>query len=304
MRVRTRLLAGWLVASLCAGAARGADTTYAAVKTILDVPAAAHGTWGILDRDGANRQVERYLSSLAGGEVGTGTASSPQFAIAVDRITFTVCGHDGQGGGRGRNLVRLVDAATGQILRETPAPGSDAMQERAWDVGDLKGRRVRFEVHDGLAEGAFAWLGVGAIDAGNALQVDFSRGMPQGWTFPPPPRRETAELLTGGIPFLRTRLYTVVPPGGGLEAPCGVTAVRLYVLGCTVPGGVPLEVYGDIKIEYRDGSADHVPLMYGFTVEGADKLMSVSAALHLHPSADPFQYYLAITPRPDRKSVV
>jgi hypothetical protein len=39
------------------------------------------------------------------------------------------------------------------------------------------------------------------------------------------------------------------------------------------------------------------PLIYGFTLDGQAKLLSPSPAIHLHPSGDPFQHYLAIAPR-------
>ena len=63
------------------------------------------GTWAILDRDGANRKVEPYLSSLGGGESGAGIIVSPVFSMKCDRIDFTICGHDGQQGGRNQNFI-------------------------------------------------------------------------------------------------------------------------------------------------------------------------------------------------------
>jgi len=144
-------------------------------------PPPSAGTWAILQRDGANREVAPYLSSLGGGELGTGTIRSPEFPVSTASIAFTVCGHDGQEGGQGENLVALVDARTGAVLRSTPAPGADPMQERSWDVADLMGRSVRIEVRDGIAAGGFAWIGIGRIDAGERGSVDFAKGLPDGW---------------------------------------------------------------------------------------------------------------------------
>jgi len=260
--------------------------------------ATALGTWGILDRDGANRKVDPYLSSLAGGEVGTGTISSPPFTLSTDAIKFTICGHDGQGGGRGKNLLALVNSKTGEVLRKTMAPGSDPLQARSWDVKGLRGSKVRIEVRDGIAEGAFAWLGVGEIDAGPELRIDFRRGLPGGWKVAEKPEEKERgfEILRGGVPFRALR-QTLVPAGGAAEIPCGIRARRLFVLGCTVYRGKPLDVCGHIEIQYRSGPPDRIPLMVGYTLEGEFKLLSRSRAMHLHPSGDPFQYYLVLAPR-------
>jgi hypothetical protein len=260
----------------------------------------AQGTWAVLDRDGANRRVEPYLSSLGGGEAGTGVIASPPFAVEVDKITFTLCGHDGNGGGREKNFIALVDATSGGTILKTPAPGSDPMRELSWDVAPLKGRKVRIEVHDGLAEGAFAWLGVGRIDAGPPLTVDFSQGVPEGWKVTVRPEEDRTEVVTDGVPFLRRpSVYTLVPAVGECEIPCGVEAQRLFFLGGTVPGGKPLEDYGSIEIVYRDGSADRVPLLFGYTLDDDLKLLSKSKAMYLHPSGDVFEPYLVVACRPE-----
>jgi hypothetical protein len=253
------------------------------------------GTWAVLDFDGARRQVEPYLSSLGFGEAGTGVVVSPEFAVSVEAITFTVCGHDGHGGGREKNFVALVDAATGRTLEKTFAPGSDPMQERSWDVSRLQGRKVRIEVHDGIAEGAYAWLGVGRIDASPALNVDFRKGLPDDWKVTTPGEEPRTELVRGGIPFLRRAgAYTMIPREGAIEIPCGFAAERLFLLGCTVAGGKPLETYGHVEIVYRDGPPERYPLMLGFTLDGDGKLPSPSKAIHLHRSGDRFQYYLVL----------
>ncbi len=275
---------------------RGTSPQYQALKYPLPpLP----GTWAILDFDGARRQVEPYLSSLGFGEAGTGVVVSPEFAVSVDAITFTICGHDGQGGGREKNLAALVDAATGRTLEKTLAPGSDPMQQRSWDVGRLQGHKVRIEVHDGIAEGAYAWLGVGKIDAGPALNVDFRKGLPDDWKVTTPREQPRTELVQGGIPFLRRAgAYTMIPHQGPIEIACGFAAERLFLLGCTVAGGKPLETYGHVEIVYRDGPPERYPLMLGFTLDDDNKLPSPSKAIHLHRSGDRFQYYLVLGCRP------
>ena len=284
-----------LLALLAIAQAPAVAQTYKGLKY---APTASGGTWAILDRDGANRQVPRYLSSLGGGEAGTGVIASPPFRISVDKIVLTICGHDGQHGGQNKNFVALVDTRTGQALHKTNAPGNDAVQERSWDVGKLRGREVRIEVHDGDSGGAFAWLGVGRIDAGEPLRVDFRNGMPQGWAAKVQPTHERPEVVRDGIPFLRhPSEYTLIPAAGTRELPCGFAAERLFFLGGTVASGRPLEVYGSIDVVYRDGSRDSVPLMVGYTLDVAGKLVSRSKAMYLHESADPFQHYLVIAPR-------
>lgn len=267
-------------------------------KALVCSPPASFGTWGILERDGANRSVAPYLSSLAGGELGTGVIVSPNFTVSVETITFTICGHDGQGGGQGKNLVALVDARNGKVLMKTLAPGSDAMQPRSWDVRELKGRKVRVEVHDGIAAGGFAWLGVGRIDAGPQLEIEFRGGLPEGWKVSTPSKKSTTELVAGGIPFRALR-ETLVPLRGTAEVTCDFAAKRLFLLGCTVYRGKPLEVHGYVEILYRGGRSERYPLMIGYTLEGEFKLPSKSKALHLHRSGDPFQYYLVLGPRPE-----
>lgn len=291
------LLGGFLPVVAMAANHHGESLKYQAVK---HAPPPASGTWAILNRDGARRAVPRYLSSLAAGESGTGVIVSPAFRISGDRITFTICGHDGQGGGQQKNYVALVDVRGGKTLHQTMAPGSDAMQETSWDVGRLKHREVRIEVHDGHAGNAYAWMGVGRIDAGPALRVDFSRGMPDGWLASSPRREPRSEVLRGGIPFLRHPAeYTMIPAAGVCELRCGFTAERLFFLGCVVAGVKPGELCGEIEIIYGRGPSQRIPLMCGYTLDNTGKMLSRSKAVYLHESSDPFQYYLVVAPQPE-----
>jgi len=266
----------------------------------LVCPAPSLGsTWAVLQRDGANRPVEAYLSSLGQGESGVGTITSPPFVIADDTITFTICGHDGQAGGRGENFIALVDARKGKTLLKTPPPGNDAPQEETWDVAKFQGMEVRVEVHDGNNGGAYAWLGIGSIKTGEALSVDFGEGIPEVWQRPERTADVEYEVLSGSIPFRRnTTVYSLIPSGGSVEIPCGFSAQRLYLLGCTVAGGAtPGETYGGVEIHYRTRSPDVFPLMVGFTLDGQHKQLSRSPAMFLQPTGDPFQHCLAISPR-------
>ncbi|HOW70979.1 MAG TPA: VCBS repeat-containing protein [Phycisphaerae bacterium] len=265
----------------------------------LKVPAPSLGsTWAVLDKNGANAKVTPYLSSLGQGEAGTGVMTSPPFIIGSGKITFTICGHDGQTGGRGANFVALVDARKGNVLMKTAPPQNDAMQEREWDVSGLKGTEVRIETRDGDAGGAFAWMGIGWINAGDTLRVDFKNGMPKGWAQTQKKEEMRYETVAGGVPFKRlAEAYTVVPGSGSVQIPCGFPATRLFFLGCTAHNFKPLESFAGIEIHYRTGSPDVFPLMCGFTLDGTYKTLSPSPAMYLHASADPYQHYLVIKTR-------
>lgn len=276
------------------------EATAVRYQALKHSPLPASGTWAILDRDGARRTVPRYLSSLAAGESGTGTIVSPAFRIDVERITFTICGHDGQGGGHQKNYVALIDVRGGKTLNQTMAPGADALEEKSWDVSRLQKREVRIEIHDGDAGNAYAWMGVGRIDAGPAMRVDFSRGLPDGWLASTPPSKPRTEVLSGGIPFLRyPSEYTMIPATGICELRCGFAAERLFFLGCVVGGARPAELYGEIEIVHRAGPSQKIPLMCGYTLDGSTKMLSKSKTMYLHESSDPFQYYLVVAPRPE-----
>jgi len=302
MTMRISFTASLIVALMSISAeaqmtAAGSDR-YRAIR--VAVPPAS-GTWAILDRDGARRKVEPYLSSLGAGESGTGVITSPPFRLSVDRITFTICGHDGHGGGGNKNYITLVDNNLGTTLAKTMAPGCDPMQEHSWDVNKFNGYRVHIEVRDGDAGGAFAWLGIGEIDAGPNFTLDFREGLPKDWKVTSKSRKKQTESVEGGIPFKRVpAVYTIVPSTGAAEFPCSFTAERLFFLGCTVHGGKPLDTYGLIEIVYASGRTERYPLMFGFTLDTQDKLISRSKALHLHASGDPFQHYLAIRPARER----
>lgn len=299
--IRNSMILPALLSVVFSSVAVAADGAKASSKyQALKCPVApAQGTWAVLDRDGANRPVERYLSSLGGGETGTGAITSPAFRIASDTISFTICGHDGPKGGQKKNYIALVDARKGTVLRQTMAPGSDPMQAKSWDVAPLRGREVRIEVRDGDSGTAFAWMGIGRIDAGEALKVDFRNGMPEGWNTTTQPVEPRMEMVEGGIPFFRSATtYTLVPAAGALEIPCGFAAERLFILGGTIPVGKPLETYGQIEIVYKSGSPDRIPLMYGYTLDLASKSLSRSKAMYLHESGDVFQHYLVVAPRP------
>lgn len=259
----------------------------------------SQATWGIQERDGANRPTRPYLSSLVGGESGTGKISSPPFRLEESEIVFTIRGHDGRGGGRNENYIALVDAKTGNVLHQSPPPGQDALVEVTWDVERWVGRPVRVEMIDGNRDTAFAWFGIERLDAGENMNVDFTKGLPGSWkTVRSEKDVATTDHLDGPVPFRKYgRLFTLIPESGGTRLPVGTKVRTLYFRGLTIPVTRPLADGGRIELVYADQSKDQVPLLYGFTLEGDTKLPGTYPELFVRPVGDGTEYLLAITPR-------
>ena len=258
--------------------------------------------FGICERDGANRPTAPYLSSLVGGEQQVGAIGSPPFKLSVDTIRFTIRGHDGQGGGRNQNYAALIDNKTGNALRKTPAPGNDALQEREWDVSDLKGRTVRFQVVDGNGDGAYAWLGVEKIEAGPELTIDFRQGMPKGWgtveVKEEQAARRSTDVTDGPVPFrVFDDAFTWVPEQGVARVSVGCDVERIYLLGCIVPTQRVLTKCGQINLVYADKSKETFPLIYGFNLENPYKVPTKCEAACLLPVGDGTRYLVAFRPK-------
>lgn len=299
-RVRTpfvALAAVTFALSVCGATASGESRYYAAQGAQV-----AAKTWGICERDGANRTTEPYLSSLVGGEQQTGAIGSPPFKLSVDTVRFTIRGHDGQGGGRNQNFAALIDNKTGSVLRKTPAPGNDALQERQWDVADLKGRTVRFQVVDSNGDRAFAWLGVEKIEAGPEMTIDFRKGMPKGWATVAAEQdstsRQTFDVTDGPVPFrVFQDAFTWIPEQGVGRVSVGCEVERVYLLGCTVPARRILATCGQVDLVYADKSKETIPLVYGFNLESPYKIATKSDAAYLLPVGDGTRYLVAIQPK-------
>ena len=295
-----RLVATAAVALIltCTATSASAESGYYAAECSL----VSAKTWGIAERDGANRPTERYLSSLVGGEAQTGSIGSPPFKLSVDSVRFTIRGHDGREGGRNRDFAALIDNKTGNVLRKTPAPGNDALQDREWDVADLKGRTVRFQLVDGNADGAFAWLGVEKIEAGPELSVDFRQGMPKGWgttaTEEDEVARRSTDVTDGPIPFrMFDDAFTWVPERDAGRIDVGCPVERIYLLGCTVPDSRVLVTYGHVDLVYADKSKETIPLLLGFNLESTYKTATECDAAQVLPIGDGTQYIVAIRPK-------
>jgi len=295
---RLAALAAAALVLTCTATRASDESRYYAAQCQLVSPV----SWGIAERDGANREVERYLTSLVGGEAGTGTIGSPPFKLSVDSVRFTIRGHDGPGGGRDQNFAALIDNKTGNVLRETPAPGNDALQNREWDVADLKGRMVRFQLVDGNDEGAFAWIGVGKIEAGPELTVDFRQGMPQGWATIANEKeiaaRRSTDVTDAPVPFRKFQdAFTWIPERGVGQVEIGCPVERIYLLGCTVPDSRVSLTYGHVDLVYADKSKQTIPLILGFNLESPYKTATKCDAAHVLSVGDGTQYVAAIRPK-------
>ena len=134
-----------------------------------NVPHPEHPTadpWEFQERAFADGTRGRVLSSFPRGEGLTGVLRSPAFEIRGP-VTFWLCGHDGYPDKpqQGRNLVRLRDAQTGEVLAEARPPRDDTARQVTWPLPSHLGRRAVMELVDGDTAGAFAWLAVGRLDA-------------------------------------------------------------------------------------------------------------------------------------------
>lgn len=65
---------------------------------------------------------------------------------------------------RGKNMVTLVDAESGEVLRKYLPPRNDLAQKVRWDLSEFKSRRGRIELTDNNNQGAYAWIAVGRFE--------------------------------------------------------------------------------------------------------------------------------------------
>ena len=103
-----------------------------------------------------------FFGSLPRGEQKTGVLQSDAFDLP-ETLSFFIAGHNDHPDRPAppNNIVRLRDALTNEVLRETLPPRNDLAQRVEWKLDDLQGRRGCIEIIDGDDRGAFAWLAVG-----------------------------------------------------------------------------------------------------------------------------------------------
>jgi putative heme-binding domain-containing protein len=103
-----------------------------------------------------------FFCSIVKGEQRTGIYRSAAFELPA-KLSFWCAGHDGFPTVKlqGKNLVRLRDAKTHEILASSPPPRNDTAQKIEWDLSKHAGKQGYLELVDGDTAGAFAWLAVG-----------------------------------------------------------------------------------------------------------------------------------------------
>ena len=305
---------------------RGREANPAQESPYRAIPLRSAGTWALLTATGGTYRGERYLSSLAMGEAGTGEICSPAFALTVPRVRIKARGWDGRNGERGKALFVLQDAATRELLRKSEPPLSDEPKWIEWDVADLKGRLVRVRLSDAASDTSFAWMGIDEVDAGPDYHVSFANARSlNGWTATTLPPDHCA---VGGVPFV-VSASSAATDGGVSRVPIGCKARHLFLLGMTnsldqgnycwsnpndYSGRFFIgETLGEIRVRYADGSIGRYPLTLGeslwwgmrFTqypepfVSNASARKALGAFLLLFPSgpAPDGRYLAVITPR-------
>lgn len=94
----------------------------------------------------------------------TGIMMSRVF-VAPPSLSFWINGHRGPpvNAAHDKNLVRLVDADSGETLFTAFPPRKDSCEKVGWDLAAHAGKKVRLEMVDGDDGNAYAWLGMARI---------------------------------------------------------------------------------------------------------------------------------------------
>jgi putative heme-binding domain-containing protein len=142
------------------------------------VQSAPQPVWTLAPRkcaDGAETDVLQSMKRGGADERLTGTLRSKAFPIP-EKLNLWICGHRGfpKETAHDKNFVRLVDAASNEVLASAFPPRSDVCQPVAWDLGKHAGREARLEIVDGDNGGAYAWLGIARIHPAVVSVKDFA----------------------------------------------------------------------------------------------------------------------------------
>ncbi len=134
--------------------------------------------WSLQTRKCADGTEVKVLQSMMMGggdeERRTGVLKSKSFT-APAKLTFWINGHRGspRAEAHGKNLVRLVDAKSGETFASVFPPRNDVCLRAEFDLSKHAGKTVRLEIVDGDDGKAYAWLGITRIEPALISVNDF-----------------------------------------------------------------------------------------------------------------------------------
>lgn len=180
----------------------------------LPVPQAEPApVWSLRARPCADGVEARVLQSMGQGggaeESRTGALKSRAFA-APEKLALWINGHRGPptAGAHEKNLVRVVESATGTTLAHVFPPRNDTAQRAELDLAAHMGKTVHLELVDGDASKAYAWLGITRIEPPVVSVEDFEVESQRRDTL-----QKLAVILQHSAPVaLREKLATYLPP--------------------------------------------------------------------------------------------
>ena len=169
--------------------------------------------WSLQPRKLAEGGEVTVLQSMAKGggdeESRTGTLQSKTFD-APAKLTLWLNGHRGFPTAKphDKNLVRIVEAKTGQTLASAFPPRDDKPKRLELDLSKHASKRVRLEIIDGDNGKAYAWLGITGIDPAVVSVNDFQSADTTRESL-----KTLAVMLQHSAPAaLREKLATYLPP--------------------------------------------------------------------------------------------
>ena len=169
--------------------------------------------WSLRPRKLAEGGEVTVLQSMAKGGVDeesrTGTLKSKTFD-APAKLTLWLNGHRGFPTAKphDKNLVRIVQAQTGQTLARAFPPRHNDGRRTEFDLSKHAGKRVRLEIIDDDNGKAYAWLGITGIEPDVVSVNDF-----QSEDSTRESLKTLATMLQHSAPaVLREKLATYLPP--------------------------------------------------------------------------------------------
>lgn len=141
----------------------GADSK---VKSTTKAKVNSESPWFRTMRKCADGKQRAFLDSHPpGGESLTGILRSKVFDLPPS-FSFWLAGHRGhpKTPAHEKNVVRLVDAETGDEIAHAYPPRNDTAKKITWQTGRLATKRAFLELVDGDDGSAYAWLAAGGFE--------------------------------------------------------------------------------------------------------------------------------------------